>query len=102
MREHLSYKFHRLFPLSQYDLPTHNPTILSFSTLQQRPTPPDSASHGVAASGHGAAREGSSETTLTAPPAEMKMSSEQMSRNPSVDYTRYGIYALSGGFPIHS
>jgi len=25
-----SYKFHRLFPLSQYDLPSHNPRILSF------------------------------------------------------------------------
>ena len=25
-----SYKFHRLFPLSQYDLPSHNSQILSF------------------------------------------------------------------------
>ena len=31
----------------------------------------------------------------------MKMSSEQMSRNPSVDYTRYGIYALPGEFLTH-
>ncbi|KAI0736975.1 nagb/rpia/CoA transferase-like protein [Fomitopsis betulina] len=89
-----SYKFHRLFPLSQYDLPTHNPTILAFSTLQHRPTPPESVSHGVATSGHGAAREGSPETVIAAPATEMKMTSEQMSRNPSVDYTRPDLISL--------
>ncbi|KAJ7658833.1 nagb/rpia/CoA transferase-like protein [Mycena polygramma] len=34
-RSHLlpfNYKFHRLFPLSQYDLPSHNSRILSFPT----------------------------------------------------------------------
>ncbi|TFK42609.1 hypothetical protein BDQ12DRAFT_676491 [Crucibulum laeve] len=30
-----SCKFHRLFPLSQYDLPTHNSNILSFSRPSQ-------------------------------------------------------------------
>ena len=30
------------------------------------------------------------------------MTSEQMSRNPSVDYTRYGICALPGEFLAHS
>ncbi|KAH9934786.1 IF-2B-domain-containing protein [Fomitopsis serialis] len=89
-----SYKFHRLFPLSQYDLPTHNPTILSFATLQQRPTPPDKVSHGAAASGQTLARDGTSETTIVPPPTEMKMTTEQMTRNPSVDYTRPDLISL--------
>src|ERR1700722_367967 len=31
-----SFKFHRLFPLSQYDLPTHNPNVLAFPRAVQR------------------------------------------------------------------
>ncbi|KAG8217491.1 hypothetical protein J3R82DRAFT_5637 [Butyriboletus roseoflavus] len=32
-----SYKFHRLFPLSQYDLPTHNTSILAFPLPSPQP-----------------------------------------------------------------
>jgi len=68
-----SYKFHRLFPLSQYDLPTHTPDILSFSH-SVKPAPSNSAGE--------ERKEGSlSTTTLT-------MTTEQISQNPSVDYTR--------------
>ncbi|KZT11390.1 nagb/rpia/CoA transferase-like protein [Laetiporus sulphureus 93-53] len=88
-----SYKFHRLFPLSQYDLPTHNPTILSFPALPQpsadsesarsRPTVPSSAASGVPA-----------RTKTLPPPTEMKMNAEQIARNPGVDYTRPDLISL--------
>ncbi|CCL99140.1 uncharacterized protein FIBRA_01155 [Fibroporia radiculosa] len=89
-----SYKFHRLFPLSQYDLPTHNPTILSFPTLPQYPTfletdfargtpnVPPSAENEIRTS------------KQSLPTAEMKMNAEQISRNPSVDYTRPDLISL--------
>ncbi|CAG8723135.1 11276_t:CDS:10, partial [Acaulospora morrowiae] len=32
-----SYKFVRLFPLNQYDLPTHTPDLLAFPDLEHRP-----------------------------------------------------------------
>lgn len=36
--DRLSYKWTRLFPLSQYDLPTHNDHILSFDLVSTPPT----------------------------------------------------------------
>ncbi|KAG9318455.1 hypothetical protein JVU11DRAFT_546 [Chiua virens] len=74
-----SYKFHRLFPLSQYDLPTHNPNILAF------PLPSPSTT--------------SSSTTTT---DECKASSEeprtltqvQIACHPDVDYTRPDLITL--------
>lgn len=88
-----SYKFHRLFPLSQHDLPTHNSGILSFphptnrsatALTQPSPQPTDctTISDGLAsASPH-------------ALPPQRTMTSEQMSRNPDVDYTRPDLISL--------
>lgn len=91
-----SYKFHRLFPLSQYDLPTHTSNILSFPRQPTRPSnsnvarpsvfvpmspispikpklpPPSASAHSLSYS-------------------EFAMSPEQIRLNPEVDYTRYVI-----------
>ncbi|GLB34982.1 putative eIF-2B alpha beta delta subunits family protein [Lyophyllum shimeji] len=72
-----SYKFHRLFPLSQYDLPNHNSRIFSFPRLKSSVSPrakrtPDELS--VAP------------TTIT---------QEEISQNnPDVDYTRPDLISL--------
>jgi translation initiation factor eIF-2B subunit alpha len=64
-----SYKFHRLFPLSQYDLPTHHSGILSFAhPTNWRASEP-------------------AQSTKASP--QRTMSSEQMDRNPDVDYTTW-------------
>lgn len=80
-----SYKFHRLFPLSQYDLPTHNPSILSFPT-------PTGQSGGASSVAGGGAAEGTRESQAgagsSASRAERAMSQEQITKNPGVDYTR--------------
>ncbi|KAI0281366.1 hypothetical protein BGY98DRAFT_1094860 [Russula aff. rugulosa BPL654] len=68
-----SYKFHRLFPLSQYDLPTHNSGILSFAHPTNRPAEP-------------------SQSPRASP--QRTMTSEQMERNPDVDYTTFGLVPL--------
>ncbi|KAK7467106.1 translation initiation factor eIF-2B subunit alpha [Stygiomarasmius scandens] len=66
-----SYKFHRLFPLSQYDLPSHNPQILSF--MQPRPQ-----------------TQTDGETI-----AEHQITQEQIAQNnPDVDYTRPDLISL--------
>lgn len=87
-----SYKFHRLFPLSQYDLPTHNSTILSLPTLPQRPAVPRFSGSEPATS-TSAAHEAAASASRTSTP-EMKMDAEQISRNPSVDYTRPDLISL--------
>ncbi|EAU88565.2 translation initiation factor eif-2b alpha subunit [Coprinopsis cinerea okayama7 len=85
-----SYKFHRLFPLSQYDLPSHNSKILSFprpvrsgrSASVSRPTkePTDGAS---------------SPPTTPPDPAAGTITQEQISQNnPTVDYTRPDLISL--------
>ncbi|KAK0445560.1 nagb/rpia/CoA transferase-like protein, partial [Armillaria borealis] len=87
-----SYKFHRLFPLSQYDLPSHTPDLLSFSLPKGRhlrnssvnPSPKPSTS----VSG-GSILESSALEDASDPAAKIKNSQEQIARNnPSVDYTR--------------
>jgi len=85
-----SYKFHRLFPLSQYDLPTHNSTILSFPTLPLSPTEYNSGNSARSSlpSGAGVAYTEAISST------EMKMHPEQIARNPSVDYTRPDLISL--------
>lgn len=83
-----SYKFHRLFPLSQYDLPTHNPSILSFPRTVPSPsvlTAPLSSS--VSHQPEKTVIKNSSSTSALLMP--LSMTSEQISRNPDVDYTRY-------------
>ncbi|EDR14283.1 uncharacterized protein LACBIDRAFT_145994, partial [Laccaria bicolor S238N-H82] len=73
-----SYKFHRLFPLSQYDLPSHNSKILSFPNLS-RPEP--STTH----SGHARPESDS----------PLRITQEQISQNnPDVDYTRPDLISL--------
>src|SRR6266849_1411022 len=67
----LSYKFPRLFPLSQYDLPTHNSGILSFAHPTNRPA--------------------SEPTRSPRASPQLTMTSEQMKRNPDVDYTTFGF-----------
>ncbi|VDB82932.1 unnamed protein product [Peniophora sp. CBMAI 1063] len=96
-----SYKFHRLFPLSQYDLPTHSAEILSFAqpvldagSTASRPLA-ESASHGgpvtpsikpaPATVGSKAAAAGTVQRT---------MSLEQIAKNPGVDYTRPDLISL--------
>ncbi|KAI0646961.1 nagb/rpia/CoA transferase-like protein [Trametes meyenii] len=86
-----SYKFHRLFPLSQYDLPTHNPNILSFTT----PTPRSAGHDDASSSGApavlpaGSANEGASSSRT-----ERAMTQEQIAKNPGVDYTRPELISL--------
>lgn len=69
-----SYKFHRLFPLSQYDLPTHNSGILSFAHPTNRPA--------------------SEPTRSPRASPHRTMTSEQMERNPNVDYTTPDLISL--------
>lgn len=88
-----SYKFHRLFPLSQYDLPTHNPSILSFPSLPPRPfvTPPTTS--GVSPP---IAKSGIDESLNVTPTSssERSMSAEMTAKNPDVDYTRPDLISL--------
>lgn len=76
-----SYKFHRMFPLSQYDLPTHNSRLLSFpQTLSGNSRIPPSGRR-------------PSESSLTSNhPGSIKITQEDIARNnPDVDYTRYSL-----------
>jgi len=92
-----SYKFHSLFPLSQYDLPTHTPKMLAFpkhyarpsdlsvvrpSTLSVHANPPPSPIR--------------TSTSLAAvhPPVQFSMSPDQTKLNPEVDYTRPDLISL--------
>ncbi|KIY64926.1 IF-2B-domain-containing protein [Cylindrobasidium torrendii FP15055 ss-10] len=85
-----SYKFHRLFPLSQYDLPTHNSQLLSFSLPQGRTHRNSTASR---------ARPGSNPPVAgirpSDPAEDRKITQEQIARNnPDVDYTRPDLISL--------
>ncbi|KAI0306601.1 IF-2B-domain-containing protein [Multifurca ochricompacta] len=93
-----SYKFHRLFPLSQYDLPTHNSGILSFphpknphskERMQISVQSTENCDPSTVSNDH---------TTMSAPlstlSSQRTMTSEQMSRNPDVDYTRPDLISL--------
>ncbi|KAJ7046753.1 hypothetical protein C8F04DRAFT_1061621 [Mycena alexandri] len=78
-----SYKFHRLFPLSQYDLPSHNPRILSF------PTPGEMAQ--AAENQMSSASPGS----RSASRALSSITQEEIAKNnPDVDYTRPDLISL--------
>ncbi|KAF7970013.1 hypothetical protein HWV62_25382 [Athelia sp. TMB] len=89
-----SYKFHRLFPLSQYDLPTHNPSILSFP----RTVPSPSGSAAPSSSPDFQPEPGNTLMKSKAPTSALmiplSMTSEQISRNPDVDYTRPDLISL--------
>ncbi|TCD69721.1 translation initiation factor eIF-2B subunit alpha [Steccherinum ochraceum] len=86
-----SYKFHRLFPLSQYDLPTHNPSILSFRPPQVTAAP--SSPSGVSPDHQNEAINGTSSATPAAP-SSRTMSADQIACNPDVDYTRPDLISL--------
>ncbi|TFK29913.1 nagb/rpia/CoA transferase-like protein [Coprinopsis marcescibilis] len=78
-----SYKFHRLFPLSQYDLPSHSSKILSF------PSPSRSTRSGSVS------RPSDDSTDPSSNPAPFKITQEQISENnPDVDYTRPDLISL--------
>ncbi|KAJ6630772.1 hypothetical protein B0H10DRAFT_1982894 [Mycena sp. CBHHK59/15] len=75
-----SYKFHRLFPLSQYDLPSHNPRILSFpSPIEQGLTSENTTS---------SAAKGRKESSRPISQVEIAKN------NPDVDYTRPDLISL--------
>ncbi|KIL69722.1 hypothetical protein M378DRAFT_156952 [Amanita muscaria Koide BX008] len=86
-----SYKFHRLFPLSQYDLPSHNARLFSFPSPSQASAPSEhtartesiqSLSHEMSAPN-------------TQPINTGKITQEQISQeNPDVDYTRPDLISL--------
>ncbi|KAH9854139.1 nagb/rpia/CoA transferase-like protein [Lenzites betulinus] len=82
-----SYKFHRLFPLSQYDLPTHNPNILSFTTPTQ--SAGQDGKTATTASAKGPASPGTPPSLAVA-----AMTQEQIAKNPGVDYTRPDLISL--------
>ncbi|RDB21343.1 Translation initiation factor eIF-2B subunit alpha [Hypsizygus marmoreus] len=81
-----SYKFHRLFPLSQYDLPNQNARIFSFP----RPSPSRKPSiSGSLSNPSSAIDSGSIEAAPTT------ITQEQISKNnPDVDYTRPDLISL--------
>jgi len=83
-----SYKFLRLFPLSQYDLPTHNPHILSFPSH----VPETHPSNFIPSSPRPAAptRTYSTAGLFVSP----SMNPEQIIKNPEVDYTRPDLITL--------
>uniref|UniRef100_A0A0W0F926 Translation initiation factor eIF2B subunit alpha n=1 Tax=Moniliophthora roreri TaxID=221103 RepID=A0A0W0F926_MONRR len=80
----------RLFPLSQYDLPTHNSSLFSFPISQQRHgAPAMSARPSVLPTRPGTE---TSLNTKSLPP--IKITQEQIAQNnPDVDYTR-SVYNL--------
>lgn len=89
-----SYKFHRSFPLSQYDLPTHNSRILSFvqptkrTALQASPQVTDALDHTIASDEHIPI------SAISTASLQRTMTSEQIGRNPGVDYTTFGLVSL--------
>ncbi|KAG9010703.1 translation initiation factor eIF-2B subunit alpha [Tulasnella sp. JGI-2019a] len=93
-----SYKFLRLFPLSQYDLPTHNPGMLALPS--QKPTllrprfdsrnnttimPTTPRPHAVTTR---------SSMFFSSTQESSTMSAEQLDKNPEVDYTRPDLITL--------
>ncbi|TRM59365.1 hypothetical protein BD626DRAFT_508106 [Schizophyllum amplum] len=78
-----SYKFHRLFPLSQYDLPTSKPHVLSFLPAPQSAPPT-----------HAEGEEATKASRASKPTYE-PITQEQISQsNPDVDYTRPDLISL--------
>ncbi|KAI9509356.1 nagb/rpia/CoA transferase-like protein [Russula earlei] len=93
-----SYKFHRLFPLSQYDLPTHHSGILSFVHPTNRPATEQikPSQHDVNVQNRPLAS--LAQTPISGQPStaspQRTMTSEQMGKNPDVDYTTPDLISL--------
>jgi len=83
-----SYKFHRLFPLSQYDLPSQNSNILSFPRLV-----PSGDPNALPATTSGRGTEGTSATAASASPLEITQD-DISKNNPDIDYTRPDLISL--------
>lgn len=84
-----SYKFHRLFPLSQYDLPSHNSKILSFTQALQ-PDPSGLMGRNLIDPSITPDRDQEMSTdSITDSSPAAKITQEQICQNnPGVDYTR--------------
>lgn len=85
-----SYKFHRLFPLSQYDLPSHNPNIFAFA----QPLRPYPRGHTVQNSASSPdlphATRGNPDEGYIESLSAVEITQEKIRlNNPDVDYTRY-------------
>jgi len=87
-----SFKFRRLFPLSQYDLPTHGPGILPFPChVPETPlTPPIDGGSTCDEPQHASL----SVSTGTGLWTQKRMSAEQVALNPEVDYTKPDLISL--------
>ncbi|XP_006458151.1 hypothetical protein AGABI2DRAFT_190506 [Agaricus bisporus var. bisporus H97] len=90
-----SYKFHRLFPLSQYDLPSHNPNIFAFA----QPLRPYPRGHTVQNSAslpdlpH--ATRGNPDEGYIESLSAVEITQEKIRlNNPDVDYTRPDLISL--------
>jgi len=81
-----SYKFHRLFPLSQYDLPTHNPSILAFPLSTSSSTRPPVQNKNLSI--------GTTDENKSSPEFPGAMTREQIACHPDVDYTRPDLITL--------
>ncbi|PPQ76841.1 hypothetical protein CVT24_010684 [Panaeolus cyanescens] len=92
-----SYKFHRLFPLSQYDLPSHNTKFLSFS----RPSLPEGPASIKSSNDESIIP---SDTSTLSPKPDLdppRITQEQISQsNPDVDYTRFVLYSSTATYSI--
>ncbi|PFH54381.1 hypothetical protein AMATHDRAFT_72868 [Amanita thiersii Skay4041] len=94
-----SYKFHRLFPLSQYDLPSHKGRILSFPHIGQLlpSTQVPRISRPTAQSSLLQTPQDVSNLTEPVPSSIIttKITQEQIAQNnPDVDYTRPDLISL--------
>ncbi|KIK59895.1 hypothetical protein GYMLUDRAFT_44378 [Collybiopsis luxurians FD-317 M1] len=79
-----SYKFHRMFPLSQYDLPSHHPRLLSFPQAL-----------GAGSGSSSVRRPSESSLPLLDHAPSIKITQEDIARNnPDVDYTRPDLITL--------
>ncbi|KAJ3571895.1 hypothetical protein NP233_g3448 [Leucocoprinus birnbaumii] len=88
-----SYKFHRLFPLSQYDLPSHNSKIFSFTQTFERDPGNLLNQPSNNPSGSAAENQEKSNDSLAGSPA--KFTQEHICQsNPDVDYTRPDLISL--------
>ncbi|KAF8188415.1 hypothetical protein BJ912DRAFT_904023 [Pholiota molesta] len=88
-----SYKFHRLFPLSQYDLPSHNSKILSFPRprLPEHVSPIGTPPHDSTPAANDTSTPTNDRPDLIPP----RITQEQISENnPDVDYTRPDLISL--------
>jgi len=92
-----SYKFHRLFPLSQYDLPTHTTDTLSFPKQQSRPNelnvPRPSVLH-TAQAAPPSPLHASVSFAMSNSPIQYAIPPDQLRCNPEVDYTRPDLISL--------